>query len=531
MAKFPIQTARQELGFDPSTGVRANIDVRQGDVGGAIGQALIAGGRELQRRSVRRAALEEKNRTNLDALSARKADKRRDLTNARIATMKSGTSPEKWEEETTRIVTEGNNEIAGFDFSPDAMAKQQILSGGDLETLPELALAAGSRAISTATINSETERLTDDFRSGKEGMARRTVEFIETMRNNGLSSEAIVARIKAAKEGGKKGREEDLVNGVHAAIEAGSQIGDFSVAKKLATNEGIPEKDQTVLRNTIRANESVFESKQDSIQESNTIDFVLKIADGRNLADPETPQLSATEINDALRAGDISLSQRDNLIKRLATPEITTNRVTQANLYTKSLDIWRGTTTKPEFDKALNAESKVLDDQAYNLLAKSGADTLKSSQAEALGRADTEAKRLLVEIPDDSLFAKILAQEKSGLAFDAAKLFEDTANEERQLQFWSLSRYNAELRQWITENPDKLGKDFFQFSESLKHQYWSRSIEEIRVLREKRESQLRGDLPVGPPAPLPIITTPAERDLLPKGTRYQDAEGNIATKQ
>ena len=51
--QFPIVRARQELGFTPSTAVRANIDVRQGDVGAAIGQALIQGtviGLELFRR-------------------------------------------------------------------------------------------------------------------------------------------------------------------------------------------------------------------------------------------------------------------------------------------------------------------------------------------------------------------------------------------------------------------------------------------------------------------------------------------------
>lgn len=40
---FPTTTARQELGFTPATTVRANIDVSQGDVGAAVGQALVAG--------------------------------------------------------------------------------------------------------------------------------------------------------------------------------------------------------------------------------------------------------------------------------------------------------------------------------------------------------------------------------------------------------------------------------------------------------------------------------------------------------
>ncbi|KKL86023.1 hypothetical protein LCGC14_1948870, partial [marine sediment metagenome] len=183
---------------------------------------------------VRRKAIEVRNRANLDSLSARKADKVRDLTNAQIATMKTNTPPEKWEEETLKLVTNGNGQITGFDFSPNAMAEQQIISDGDLATLPELAFAAGSRAISTATIKSETERLTDDFRSGKEGMARRTVKFIEIMRNNGLSSEAIVTLIKAAKEGGKKGREDDAVNAVRNAAAEQPVVATEAIDKELA---------------------------------------------------------------------------------------------------------------------------------------------------------------------------------------------------------------------------------------------------------------------------------------------------------
>lgn len=50
MAKFPTTLARQELGFVPTTAVRAEIDVRTGEgtVGAAIGQGLLGLGREWQ---------------------------------------------------------------------------------------------------------------------------------------------------------------------------------------------------------------------------------------------------------------------------------------------------------------------------------------------------------------------------------------------------------------------------------------------------------------------------------------------------
>ncbi len=50
MGTFPITTARQELGFTPTTNVRANIDVRTGagEVGAAIGQGLLGLGKQWQ---------------------------------------------------------------------------------------------------------------------------------------------------------------------------------------------------------------------------------------------------------------------------------------------------------------------------------------------------------------------------------------------------------------------------------------------------------------------------------------------------
>lgn len=164
---------------------------------------------------------------------------------------------------------------------------------------------------------------------------------------------------------------------------------------------------------------------------------------------------------------------------------IVNDRVEEARLYELSLDIWRGTITKKEFDADLLANQHKLDDSAYQRVSSSAANTLKSSQAESLRRADTEAGRLIVDFREEDAFKKFVADSIKGLDPDVASLFQDEANERRQLQFWSLSRYNAELRQWIEENPDKLGKDFFQFSESLKHDYWNQSIEELRKLRER----------------------------------------------
>ena len=165
MAKFPIVEARQELGFTPSTAVRADIDVRQGDVGAAVGQAILAGGREVQRESVRKQVIRQRNRDNLDSLSADQATELRKQMRGDIEVMKLGIPPEKWEEETTKIVTAFNGRIAGLDFSPDALAEQQIVSESNLELVPEESLIASSRRISAATVKSTEQSLTDVHRN------------------------------------------------------------------------------------------------------------------------------------------------------------------------------------------------------------------------------------------------------------------------------------------------------------------------------------------------------------------------------
>ncbi len=165
------------------------------------------------------------------------------------------------------------------------------------------------------------------------------------------------------------------------------------------------------------------------------------------------------------------------------------DRVEESRLYEESLDIWRGTVTKKDFDADLVDNQHKLDDSAYQRVSSSAANTLKSSQAESLRRADTETGRLIVDFREEDAFKKFISDGIKGLNPDAASLFENVANERRQLQFWSLSRYNAELRQWIEENPDKLGKDFFQFSESLKHEYWNQSIEDLEKLRERTQGE------------------------------------------
>ena len=212
MAKFPIVQARQELGFTPATAVRANIDVRQGDVGAVVGQALLAGGREIQRESVRKQAIRQRNRDNLDSLSGDQATELRKQMRGDIEVMKLGSPPEKWEEETIKIVTGFNSQIAGLDFSPAALAEQQIVSESNLELVPEESLIASSRRISAATIKSTEQSLTDAFRSGDPDIAQANLDAVAIWKRNGVSAPEIMLKLEAAKKAGVTLREKDVLD-------------------------------------------------------------------------------------------------------------------------------------------------------------------------------------------------------------------------------------------------------------------------------------------------------------------------------
>ena len=47
------------------------------------------------------------------------------------------------------------------------------------------------------------------------------------------------------------------------------------------------------------------------------------------------------------------------------------------------------------------------------------------------------------------------------------------------------------MKEWIAENPDKLGKDFYQFSEQALHRYWGASKEDIEAKKLGRIQEVK----------------------------------------
>ncbi len=336
-----------------------------------------------------------------------------------------------------------------------------------------------------------------------------------------------------------------------AAFAKWQQTGELKEAFKVIAGSGLDDKARlenelkTRVTNRLAEDEIALAQEQEKQRaEINQLIFFDKNYDAAN----------TTIQNSSLTEKDKGILLADSGRRATAAAKgipIKNDRVEEARLFDLSLKIWNGTISKPDFDTELMENAHKLDDSAYQRIAASASNILKSSQAEAATRASTETRNVLVDFVTEDGFRKFIADSIKGLSPDIAKAFEENANEERQLQFWSLSRYNAEIRQWLEENPDKLGKDFFQFSESLRHVYWNRSIDEIRALRLAREAEfnklrtrtegeieaaafLRANpLPIIPSVEsgLPLITNKAEYDKLPKGARYRDTKGNIVTKR
>ncbi len=261
---FPVETRRTIPGVSGS--VRASLPT---DTGARLtGEALSGVGAELVRiglqsekeatKKTRLRQLEEiRIRRNLDANSAKFASDNRKLAEENIRAMKLITSPELWEQEAAKIIQATNAQNSTLDFSPEAAVEQDIIASGFSAIEEQKAFTEGASRLRDVTITNQEDRLTGLFRSGDpDNIALGIRDSAEILRLNGKSAGEISAIINAASEAGKKLKAEDASNDVYAAIEAATAAGgDYSVAKKLATDDSIPEDKQATLRSAIKTAE------------------------------------------------------------------------------------------------------------------------------------------------------------------------------------------------------------------------------------------------------------------------------------
>ena len=314
-----------------------------------------------------------------------------------------------------------------------------------------------------------------------------TIQLIEDWENPLLDSDEVrMAGYEAWKADADAKRkvvmEEQLKTGIEAKVfriaadqgyEAAEEILSDPTTVAELIESGMDRKDVKSLLNDVgdritrqKANDKIeLEARQETqLDEINKLTFDEKDYNAAATA------VEASDINEKEQRTLLSdIDRRANAAANGKT--LANDRVEENRLYELSLDIWRGAVTKKGFNEELIKNQSKLDDAAYKRVATSAASTLKSSQAQSLNRANTEAMRQLVDFQSEDAFAKFISESIKGLKPDIAKAFEDNANETRQAQFRELSNFNAELREWIENNPDKTGKEFFVYSRGLENQY------------------------------------------------------------
>ncbi len=292
MAKFPIISARQELGVTPTTAVRFTGDTRTGEglVGAAIGQGILAIAGELQKRSAREEAIEENRQRMLDTRSSITAGSFiTTAINENIAFRSTNADTKTWPKDLQERLSRAETQIGALDMSEDtmllAMAKFQARRK---EALSRSLIAETERdKIDTrdAIIINVVEQVTNGTPQDQRDAIKDFSEIAFTL----MDKNEARATLKTAIMAGQKARSENAVSGVHVMAEAGN----FEAARELAKNPVIPEPQQTTLRsmidsaeNSVRtANKLAQDKKDDEIG-----DTFLKLLD--NKLDPTKPQLT-----------------------------------------------------------------------------------------------------------------------------------------------------------------------------------------------------------------------------------------------
>jgi hypothetical protein len=298
----------------------------------------------------------------------------------------------------------------------------------------------------------------------------------------GKDKAEVLADIKAAQAAGLKLRNEDAIETTRNQIAIDPEVQKASLEAELALRKegkgNIPEQELSNddISKLVKLSDSTITGRQgktrdqlDALREEQQAEINKLTYESKDYNAATAATLDSDLAEDDKR---VILNNIESKAKAAAKGIPQTNdRVEENRLYNLSLDIWTGAISKKDFDKELTNSAIKLDDEAFKRVAASATNTLKTSQAQDLSRANTEATRQLVDFQSEDAFDKFIADSIKGLNPKASDAFTSKANEIRQAQFRELSNFNAELRDWITDNPDKTGKDFFQFSRGLENQY------------------------------------------------------------
>ena len=254
-AKFPIITARQELGVTPSTAVRFTGDTRTGEglVGAAVGQGILAIAGELQRRSAREEAIEENRQRMLDTRSSITAGSFiTTAINENIAFRSTNADTKTWDKDLQERLSRAEAQIGTLDMSEDTrLLVNARFQAKSQDALSRSLIAETDRDRTDtrdAIISDVVEQYTNGTVQDQQDAGKRFLEIAPAL----MDENEARATLKTAIMAGQKARGEIAISNVHSVMEAGN----FEVARVLAKNPLIPEPKQTTLRNAINSAET-----------------------------------------------------------------------------------------------------------------------------------------------------------------------------------------------------------------------------------------------------------------------------------
>ena len=304
---FPIVGARQELGFTPTRAVRANIDVRTGDVGAAIGQGVVqlAGLalKKKKRQDENRRRIEEKRRQMQDANSAVVANKLRDTATTEFETFKLTNPQETWEQFRIKQTEEVATQIGELDFSPDAAETQRVKSEAYTSVETAKSLTQATRQLREDTIAAQTKAMTEAFRSGDMArIAEASRRFADNGANMGKDKAEVLSDIKIAKEAGEKLRKQDTLDGWQDRIAENPVTTEQVLEGELAArkqNKGVISEDE------------LTSSDIQSLLNTATNRKSQLLADTQAAVNKKNKELE-TKLHDDISSGDASITDIQN---------------------------------------------------------------------------------------------------------------------------------------------------------------------------------------------------------------------------
>lgn len=512
-ARFPIIKAPEELGIVPVVATRApagmRTDTAAGATGAVLGQTVLdileQVGEKRQQQSATRKAIEAKRRQMMDANSAVLADTLRRTADAQFETVKLTSPQETWQAQQLQLAENVAAEVGQLDFSPDALVAQRIKSAAYTSVKTAQALTDATRQLRTDTIEAQTQAMVDAFRTGG---AREQLEAVTRYRDNGSNmgkdKVEVLNDIKAARTAGQKLRTEDLINEVHAAIEAASATnGDYTIAKELATNSAIPEIKQTSLRTAINTaetarNVSIREARENLVNQT-TSDTIREYFAG---------SLTVAALNQRHEGFLVKDSEFKFMMKGLTDtiPEHS-DPFAKATISRAYTDFHMGAINRAEADNVIAENYSKLDGPDRTEVVTNLEDIEAKIIATAKSNAYSEGRGLMSQ-----RFVGIQSEEDLIDLFRGSGLSD--AEKARINKSWTAEVNNRDLYERAVDDRFKEMRkegvsDIAKYrAESLKIllQYQQRkrlSIEPFEAEITREQQRILGTLlPVGPPAPI-----------------------------